>query len=503
MDPGIPASIRVAFVIEGSRGDIQPYLAIARKLRFEKGYVVSIFTNSDQVSLCEALDIPAKGVFYSFSKAFGDPNIQKALAEGNAFGMAKGLRKIRMDHLASDLANLWPALDSFQPTLLLAGGISKSKTMLYSNLHTIPLVVVDLQVMLPVSDQGPVGLPTLPCGLNKLWWKLLLAGASSVISNMKAIATETLGVDPNGKFEMPLLQTMMQDLPSFPGPVCYGISQHVVPIHPEWPKDNLYFCGFFTMNQASQLELVGGSEATKTDKTETDPSDRGHLFGASSHSALVEFLARGSPPVYLGWGSMVCQSPQWMVALAIEALERVGQRGVLLGGWAGLQHEHVPDHLQEFCETNVIFVDSAAHEWLFPRCSCIVHHGGSGTTAASVRSGKPTIITPIQGDQFDFASSVQTIGCGIGLGHLSTLTPATLGDAIAKCLSADETISKTAASTGAKLRAEDGCERFCEVLETWLEADFASGKWHTKQEALMKKCREHHEAAQQKSCIVS
>jgi sterol 3beta-glucosyltransferase len=75
----------------------------------------------------------------------------------------------------------------------------------------------------------------------------------------------------------------------------------------------------------------------------------------------------------------------------------------------------------------VIFVDSAAHEWLFPYCSCIVHHVGSGTTAASVRSGKPTIITPVQGDQFDFAASVQTIGCGIGLGHLSTLTPATLG----------------------------------------------------------------------------
>jgi hypothetical protein len=93
-------------------------------------------------------------IFNSFSEAFGNPNIQKALAEGNVFGMAKGLRMIRMYNLASDLANLWPALESFQPTLLLAGGISKSKTMLYSNLHTIPLVVVHSQVLLAVSDRG-------------------------------------------------------------------------------------------------------------------------------------------------------------------------------------------------------------------------------------------------------------------------------------------------------------------------------------------------------------
>jgi sterol 3beta-glucosyltransferase len=199
---------------------------------------------------------------------------------------------------------------------------------------------------------------------------------------------------------------------------------------------------------------------------------------------------------------MLCNSPKWMVSLAIEALRHANARGVLLGGWANLSGENVPDHLRGYCEENVLFVASAPHEWLFPQCSCIVHHGGSGTTAASVRSGRPTIITPIMGDQFDFAAGVDAIGCGVGLKQLGGIDGIRLGDAIRRCLE-EESIIAAAKETGENLRAEDGCEKFCTVFDEWLVDGFASGEWLKKHRALMDKCEESWQGNQKSRCTVS
>merc|ERR1712159_821017 len=78
-----------------------------------------------------------------------------------------------------------------------------------------------------------------------------------------------------------------------------------------------------------------------------------------------------------------------------------------------------------------------------PQCSCIVHHGGAGTTAASVRSGRPTIITPVFTDHFDFAKQVSVLGVGIGLDQLSRVTVEQLSAAVNRSVT-DETIIRTA-----------------------------------------------------------
>ena len=104
------------------------------------------------------------------------------------------------------------------------------------------------------------------------------------------------------------------------------------------------------------------------------------------------------------------------------------KRGIILGGWAKLKKEMLygaPNEaklLQYVEEGNVFFTDTAPHEWLFPKCSIIVHHGGSGTTAASVRSGNPTIITPVFFDQVDHARFVNEFGIGVGTRQFQTVT---------------------------------------------------------------------------------
>lgn len=366
MDPKVPNTIRVAFVVEGTRGDMQPYLALALRMQ-ERGNIVKIFTNIDHKQFCDCFDVPTEGVFYNFSHALEKEDIREALADGNAFKISKCLREIQSSNMQNDLKNLWPELVSFQPTILISGTLSNMKSLVYSFEKVIPLVCLNLQAALPCSDKAPAGLPNLPFNMNKLWFKLLLYGAGSSMGEIKKIVKKSLDINMDGKIELPLMNAMLTDIPSFPGPYCYGFSTIVIPHHHEWPTENFYICGFLTIDKQKQESLM-------KDKS------KGKEFGSDTNADLIEFLsAPGTrPPVYLGWGSMMCKSPDWMVALAIEALYHAGERGILLGGWASLGQDHVPDHLKEFCKENVLFVSSAPHEWLFPQCSCIVHHGGSG-----------------------------------------------------------------------------------------------------------------------------
>merc|ERR1712060_166973 len=78
--------------------------------------------------------------------------------------------------------------------------------------------------------------------------------------------------------------------------------------------------------------------------------------------------------------------------------------------------------LIEYTEKNVLFIDKAPHEWLLPLCSCSVHHGGAGTTAAALRAGVPTIVVPLGYDQLVHGEWVRKLGCGIHCSKMEKLT---------------------------------------------------------------------------------
>merc|ERR1712032_1370389 len=93
--------------------------------------------------------------------------------------------------------------------------------------------------------------------------------------------------------------------------------------------------------------------------------------------------------------------------------------------------------------------------WLFPRCACTVHHGGSGTTAAALRAGKPTVITPVFLDQFDHAEMVSRLGVGVGTRQLQKVSVSVLAAAITRvCTNA--AMETRAAALGQQLMGEDG-----------------------------------------------
>ncbi len=107
--------------------------------------------------------------------------------------------------------------------------------------------------------------------------------------------------------------------------------------------------------------------------------------------ALETFLQSGTPPVYVGFGSMRGEDPAGFAITILEALSSAGQRGLLLTGWGGMRPPSLPD--------TVFAIDSAPHSWLFPRMAAVVHHGGAGTTGAGLRAGAPSVIVPFIVDQ--------------------------------------------------------------------------------------------------------
>ena len=170
-----------------------------------------------------------------------------------------------------------------------------------------------------------------------------------------------------------------------------------------------------------------------------------------------------------------------MACLAVRTLRAAGCRGVILGGWAQLRADHLlgqPDsaELVQYARQHALFVSSADHDHLFPRCSVIVHHGGIGTTFSAMRSGTPSVVTPIFYDQFDSARLVHKSGQGIGLSSFSRVKPSTLAAAIQTCMT-DPSIRAVAQELGERLRARDGCREAVKLVNDFLEPDSVRTYW--------------------------
>src|SRR5690606_8094044 len=122
-------------------------------------------------------------------------------------------------------------------------------------------------------------------------------------------------------------------------PVVYGFSPAVVPRPHDWP-DTHEITGYWFLDDAEGW---------------TPPDD------------LLRFIEAGTPPVYVGFGSMVIRDPQETTRLVLDAIAHSGERAVLASGWGGLRATDLPDHVH--------LIEAAPHGWLLPRMRAAVHHG--------------------------------------------------------------------------------------------------------------------------------
>ncbi|KAK9803534.1 hypothetical protein WJX73_005456 [Symbiochloris irregularis] len=174
-------------------------------------------------------------------------------------------------------------------------------------------------------------------------------------------------------------------------PFTYAWSEAVAPRPKDW-KSYIDVAGYFTLDSTA-------SERYKPPKE------------------LEEFLAEHDP-IYIGFGSLVVDDPEKLTRKIFAALKETGEAALIGKGWGNLgviEGEEPPE--------NVLLIDAVPHDWLFPRCKAVMHHGGAGTTAAGLMAACPTTVVPFFGDQSFWGEACVRAGVGprpIPIGKLRT-----------------------------------------------------------------------------------
>ena len=171
---------------------------------------------------------------------------------------------------------------------------------------------------------------------------------------------------------------------------------------------------------------------------------------------LLKFLEKGPPPVYVGFGSIA--DPKLALEttqIVINGLRLAGQRGILSSGWQGMRMGgKVPE--------DIFLLESAPHAWLFPRMAAVIHHGGAGTTAAGLRAGVPSVVIPHANDQYAWGQRVYELGVGSKPIPRKRLNEERLAAAIQAALTED--VKQAARDIGLRIQQERGAENAARII---------------------------------------
>jgi sterol 3beta-glucosyltransferase len=406
--------MRFAIQTLGTRGDVQPYIALGLGL-MARGHEVQLAAPVQFEGMATGYGVPFVGLPGEFLALLDTPEGKAAIAGGEGFGAGFKLLKHVRPLMQRLLDREWQAVRSFQPDVLVYhpksfGSPDMAEFLAIPHVLASPIpgftrTSAFPTPLLPFRSLGP---------LNSISHLLAIGGARLLFRNeLKTWRQTTLGVTGR-RSPRPAAGTLYAYSPAvLTKPADWGPSVLVTGYwfldHPDWKPD----------------------------------------------ATLEAFLAAGPPPVYFGFGSMPGLDPAAMTGMILEALRMTEKRGLLAGGGGALGKQATGAH--------AFFLASAPHDRLLPRASAAVHHGGAGTTAASLRAGLPTQIVPFFGDQPFWGKRV----AGLGAGPTPIERKKLSAEALAKALEAMDgaEMRAHARKTAQALEAERGVETAIAFLE--------------------------------------
>ncbi len=450
----------ISLLCQGSRGDFQPYLALAVELK-EAGYNVRILTNIAYKKYAEEYNVDHVTIGEEDMEKLmnEDPDILESMANGDVSKMFDSISKQTLKHAKTDCIAFVEEMENNRPDILIIGTFGEYFKHYAQKILDIHTFEVALQSHVVTDHRAPLNIPVLP---NKGHFNVLLKMLEGYYDGMMPLddAMESMG--------RPKLTSVFSK-ESF-----LDLGKASLDGNPEEMKvicQSPLFKDILAPGSSEKLAFVG--PCVLDSKQQED--SKSFFGGEESQKKLETFLAQdpSNKPVYCGWGSMLCKSPEFMVQFVVKALQVSGERGVVLGGFAGLsldilkkQNRHDTE-LVAYAEKNVLFLDKASHESLFPLMKCIVHHGGAGTTNAAFRSGVPTIITPVFTDQFDHAYAVNKMGNGMGFSkQFQQISAEDLGNAISKVAQNPEML-RNAKEIQVKVLQENGKKVVVSMIEKY------------------------------------
>jgi sterol 3beta-glucosyltransferase len=416
--------MRIVIMATGSRGDVEPYIALGVGLK-KAGHYVHLVSHTNFADLIHPyglefwpVHVDVQGIAESaeMGERLGGGNFLKVMslmakeAERSAHFLAMvGLAACQgMDVILTGIGGLYVGIalaEKLGLRLVQAHYIPFTPTRLFPS-FLIP--------EMPFQLGGSFNRLSYHLARQVMWQGFRRADTLSRRNELELPAAPLWG-PYDGKFAKQ-------------NPILYGFSPSVIPQPPDWGDENQITGYWF-------LEADDDWEAPQP---------------------LVDFLQAEPPPVYVGFGSMSNKKPEEVARLVLDALAKTHQRGIILSGWGGMRADDLPD--------TVFRLESAPFAWLFPRMAAVVHHGGAGTTAAGLRAGVPSIVTPVFADQPFWGRRVAQLGVGPSPIPLRKLTVDLLAQAIETALS-DTSMRHRAAELGAKIQAEDGIANAVAILE--------------------------------------
>lgn len=410
--------MNITILAYGSRGDVQPFLALAVGLK-NAGHAVILAAPHRFADFIRQYDIRT-------APLAGDPDVISQHindAGGNVFRMVRGMRNY---------------LTGIAPQVIegARAAVQSTDLLVHSFIFTTGAHSIAREMGIPdVSVQTfPVFAPTqsfpnvaLPDSQLRWWNKFSHQLATRVFWHGGNLGYRQM----RRKFPAGLPARLYWPFRSIDDrpltPLLFAYSSAICPRPADWTATNIYQPGYFFLNN-SQYQ----------------PPE-----------ALYSFLESGTPPVCVTFGSMINRDSERLMQAVLASLTSTGNRGIILTGWG--------NRIPAETSPQVMFLDSAPHDWLFPRCKVIVHHGGAGTTAAALRSGKPNIVVPHAADQPFWGNRVAAFGAGplpIPVKHLTTEN---LGAALVACES--DSFRGRAADAERLIRAEDGVATAVVLIE--------------------------------------
>lgn len=399
--------MRVLVGAFGTRGDVQPMLALAQELS-RRGHDIDLAAPPSSVELARSLGLSPTSVGINYEE------ISRRSANGT-FREALELMPLVRGEVHAQLAALEERASSAD--VLVGSTVFTVGTVLSEKLGKPFAFFAFCPQMFPSAKHPSPAIPaqTLPPWLNRLSW-----GVNEWL--WARILKSTLNRVRSDRGLFPVRQVW----PSI-------IGQHPVvasdPTLAQAPEDH-----------PTRIEQVGA--LVLGERRELSP-------------ALVEFLERGPAPVYIGFGSMADPNPTATTGRLLESVRQAKVRAVVFRGWAGLE--------QREASKDVLFVGEEPHGKLFPRCAAVVHHGGAGTTHAAARAGIPQVVMPQLLDQNFWAHRVWMLGLGPKHVPRHGKDPALLASALRACL--DDRAMRERARTFSQELIPNGVERAASLVE--------------------------------------
>jgi sterol 3beta-glucosyltransferase len=415
--------MRIAIIAMGTRGDVQPYIALGKGLQ-AAGHSVRLLTHENFEPLVSSYGLefwPARGNVQAIMES---PKLRELLEKGNFLAItaytSKAAQQAAIDW-AEDGLVACQGMD-----LLIAGVGGLFLALALAEKLKLPLLQAYIFPFTPTKDFPAILFPPFVSKfggfVNRLshhfFRQIMWQGARK---GEQLARQQVLGL-PAAPFWGLYNSYHLQRYP-----ILYGFSPSIMPKPTDW--HNTCITGYWFLDEAADW---------------------------IPPTALLDFLDRGVPPVYIGFGSMGSRNPEQTADLVLQAIAMTGQRAILQSGWGGLSKSDLPD--------TVFIVDSISHSWLFPRVAAVVHHGGAGTTAAGLRAGVPTIIISFFGDQPFWGRRIAELGVGTDPIPRKQLTAKRLAAAIHRAVN-DRSIRQKAAELGEKIRTEYGITNVVDIVQ--------------------------------------